>query len=169
MLQVVLTLSVTGCLHSATYSMNIVAVCFLTPSVLQTVSPSLRACYPTIYRNIILPLSLCWCETWSFTLREEHRLRVFENGALRNIIVPKRDEAIGDWRKFHSEELHDLFSSPNITRVIKSRRMRLAEHVERIGGRIVAYSVWMGKPGDRGNLEDTRLNIRIILKWIFKN
>jgi hypothetical protein len=83
--------------------------------------------------------------------------------------VPKRDEATGDWRKFHSEELHDLFSSPNITRVIKSRRMRLAEHVERIGGRIVAYGVWMGKPGDRGNLEDTRLNIRIILKWIFKN
>jgi len=64
------------------------------------------------------------CETWSLTLREERRLRVFENGALRGIFGPKRDEVTGEWRKLHNEELNNLYSSPNIVRVIKSRRMR---------------------------------------------
>jgi hypothetical protein len=62
------------------------------------------------------------CETWSPTLREE--LRLFENRVLRIIFGPKRDEVTGDWRKLHNEELHNLYSSPNIIRVIKSRRMR---------------------------------------------
>jgi hypothetical protein len=68
------------------------------------------------------------CETWSLTLREEHRLRVFENRVLRRIFEPKRDEMVGEWRKLHSGELHNLYSSPNIIRQIKSRRMWWAGH-----------------------------------------
>jgi hypothetical protein len=70
-----------------------------------------------------LPVVLYRCETWSLTLREEHRLRVFENRVLRRIFWPKRDKVTGEWRRIHSEELNDLYSSPNIIRVIKSRRM----------------------------------------------
>jgi hypothetical protein len=66
-----------------------------------------------IYKTIILPVILYGCETWSFTLREEHRLRVFENRFLRRIFGSKRDEVTGEWRKFHSEELHNLYSSSN--------------------------------------------------------
>jgi hypothetical protein len=72
-------------------------------------------------------------ETWSLTLREAHRLRVFENRVLRRIFGSKRDEVTGEWRKFHIEELHNLYSSPNIIRQIKSRRMRWAGHVARMG------------------------------------
>jgi hypothetical protein len=74
------------------------------------------------------------CETWSVILREEHRLRVFENRVLRRIFGPKRDEVTGEWRKLPNEELHDLCSSPSIIRIIKSRRMIWAGHVARIGG-----------------------------------
>jgi hypothetical protein len=81
------------------------------------------------YRTIILPLVLYGSETWSLTLREEHRLRVFENIVLRRIFWPKRDKVTGEWRKLHNEELNGLYSSPNIVRVIKSRRMRWAGHV----------------------------------------
>ena len=81
-----------------------------------------------IYRTIILPIVLYGCETWSLTLREEHRLRVFENRVLRRIFGPKRDGVTAEWRKLHYEELNDLYSSPNIVRVIKSRRMRWAGH-----------------------------------------
>jgi hypothetical protein len=77
-----------------------------------------------VYRTIILPVVLYGCETWSLTLREEQRLRVFENRVLRRILGPKRDEATGEWRRLHNEDLNDLYSSPNIIRVIKSRRMR---------------------------------------------
>jgi hypothetical protein len=69
------------------------------------------------------------CETWSLTLREEHRLRVFENKVLRRIFGPKRDEVTGGWRKLHNEELHDLYSSTSIIRITKPRRMRWARHV----------------------------------------
>ena len=85
-----------------------------------------------IYRTIILRVVLCGCETWSLTLREERRLWVFENRVLRGIFGPKRDEVTGEWRKLHNEELNDLFCSPNIVRVIKSRRMRWAGHVARM-------------------------------------
>ena len=77
-----------------------------------------------IYRTIILPVVLYGCETWSLTLREERKLRVFENKVLRRIYGPRRDEVTGDWRRLHNEELNDLYCSPNIVRVIKLRRMR---------------------------------------------
>jgi hypothetical protein len=70
-----------------------------------------------------LPAVLYGCETWFLALREEHRLRVFENRVLRRIFGPKGDEVTGDWSKLHNEELHNLYSSPNIIRMIKSRRM----------------------------------------------
>ena len=74
-----------------------------------------------IYRTIILPVVLYGFETWSLTLREERRLRVFENRVLRRVFGPKRDEVTGEWRKLHNEELSDLYSLPNILRVVKSR------------------------------------------------
>ena len=73
------------------------------------------------------------CETWSLTLREERRLRVFENKVLRRIFGPRRDEVTRDWRRLHNEEINILYSSPNIVRVIKSRRMRWTGHVARMG------------------------------------
>ena len=86
-----------------------------------------------IYRTIILPVVLYGCETWSLTLREERKLRVFENMVLKRIFGPKRNEVTGEWKRLHNEELNDLYSSPNIVRVIKSRRMRWAGHVARMG------------------------------------
>jgi len=82
-----------------------------------------------IYRNIILPVVLHGCETWSFTMTKERRLRMFENRVLRRIFVPKRDGVTVEWRKLHNEELNDLYSSSNIVWVIKSRRMRWVGHV----------------------------------------
>jgi len=73
------------------------------------------------------------CETWSLTLREERRLRVFENRMLRRIFGPRRDEITREWRKLHNEELNNLYSSPNIVRVIKWRKIRWAGHIARMG------------------------------------
>ena len=75
-----------------------------------------------LYRTLIMSLVLYGCETWSLTLKEERRLRVFENRVLRRIFGPKSDGVTREWRKLHNEELNDLYSSPNIVRVIKSRR-----------------------------------------------
>ena len=72
-----------------------------------------------IYRTVILPAVLYGCETWLLTLREERKLRVFENMVLRRIFGPRKDEVMGEWRRLHNEELNDLYSSPNIVRVIK--------------------------------------------------
>jgi hypothetical protein len=85
------------------------------------------------------------CETWSLILREEHRLRVFENRVLRKIFGPKRDEVTGEWRKLHNEKLRDLYSSQSIIRIIKSRRMRRAGHVARMGEKRNAYRLLVGK------------------------
>jgi hypothetical protein len=85
-----------------------------------------------IYKTEILPVVLHGCETWSLTLGEEHRLRVFENRVLRKIFGPKREED-RSWEKMNNDELHNLYSSHNIVRVIKSRRMRWAGHVEGMG------------------------------------
>ena len=86
------------------------------------------------------------CETWSLTLREERRLRVFENRVLRRIFGPRRDEITGEWRKLHNEELSDLYSLPNIVRVVKSRRMRWAGHVARLVEGREVHRVLVGKP-----------------------
>jgi hypothetical protein len=77
-----------------------------------------------IYKTIILPVVLYGCETWSLTLRDEHRLKVFENRVLRRISGPKRDEETGGWGKLHNKEQHNLYSSASIIRMIKKRRMR---------------------------------------------
>jgi len=98
-----------------------------------------------------VPDVLYGCETWSLTLREERRLRVFKNRVLR-IFGPKRDDVTGEWRKLHNEELNDLYSSPNIVRVIKSRRMKWAGHVARMGERRGVYRVLVGKHEGKGPL-----------------
>jgi hypothetical protein len=99
-----------------------------------------------IYKTIILPAVLYGCETWSLTSWEEHRLRVFENRVVRRIFGPKSDEVTGKWRKFHNGELHNLYSSPDIIRQIKSRRMWWAGHVARMGEGRNVYRVLVGKP-----------------------
>jgi hypothetical protein len=96
-----------------------------------------------IYKTVILPVVLYGCETWSLNLGEEHRLRVFENRVL--IFGPKGEED-GSWRKLHNDELHDLYSSPNIVRVVKSRRMRWVGHVARMGEERYVYRVLIGRP-----------------------
>jgi hypothetical protein len=102
-----------------------------------------------IYRTIILPLVLYGCGTLTVTLREEHRLKVFENRVLRRIFGPKRDEVTGEWRRIHNEELNDLYSSPNIIRVIKSRRMRWAGRVACMDEGRGAYRILVGRPEGR--------------------
>jgi hypothetical protein len=116
------------------------------------------------YKTVILPVVLYGCETWSLTLREEHR--VFENTVLRRIFGPKREED-RSWRKLHNYELHSLYSSQNIVRVIKSRRMRWAGHVARMGGRDV-YRVLVGRPEGKRPLGRPRRrwedNIRVVIR-----
>jgi hypothetical protein len=98
-----------------------------------------------IHKTIILPVVLYGCETWSLTLREEHRLKVFENRVLKRIFGPQRDEVTGEWRKLHNGELHILYSSPHIIRQIKSSRIRWAGHVARMGEGRNVYRVLVGK------------------------
>ena len=85
------------------------------------------------------------CETWSLTLREERRLKVFENRVLRKVFGPKRAEVTGEWRRLHNEELNDLYSLPNIVRVVKSRRIRWAGHVARMGEDRGVHRVLVGE------------------------
>jgi hypothetical protein len=99
-----------------------------------------------IYKTIILSVVLYGCETWYLTVREEHKLRVFENRGLRRIFGPKRDGVTGGWRKLHNKELHNLYSSPSIIRIIKSRRMRWAGHVAGMGEKRNVYRSLVGKP-----------------------
>jgi len=97
----------------------------------------------------ILPVVLYGRETWSLTLREERKLRVFQNMVLRRIFGPRSDEVTGEWRRLHNEELNDLYSSPNIVWVIKWRTMRWAGHVVRMGEERGVYRVLVGKPKGR--------------------
>jgi hypothetical protein len=120
-----------------------------------------------IYKTVILPVVLYGCETWSLTLREQHRLRVFENRVLRRIFGPKREED-GSWRKLHNDEPHSLYSSQNIVRVIKSRRMSWVGHVARMGEWRGVHRVLVGSPegkrplgGPRRRWED---NIKLGLR-----
>ena len=123
-----------------------------------------------IYRTIILPVVLYGCEAWSLTLSEERKLRVFDNMVLRRIFGPRRDEVTGEWRSLHNEELSDLYSSPNIVRVIKSRRMRWAGHVARMGEERGAYRVLVRKPEGKRPLGRPRRrwvdNIRMDLQEV---
>jgi len=93
-----------------------------------------------------MPVVLYGCETWSLILREERRLKVFENRVLRRVFGSKRDEVTGEWRKLHNVELRYLYSLPNIVRVVKSRRMRWAGHVARMGEWRGVHRVLVGKP-----------------------
>jgi hypothetical protein len=124
-----------------------------------------------IYKTIILPVVLHRCETWPFTVRGERRLRVFENRVPRRIFGPKRDEEAGEWRKLHNEEFHILYLIPNIIRQIKSRRMRWAGHVTRMGEERKMYRVLVGKPEGKRPLgrprrrweDGIRINLREIV------
>jgi hypothetical protein len=122
-----------------------------------------------IYKTIILLVVLYGCETWSLTLREEHRLRVFENRVLR-IFGLKRDVVTGEWRRLHSGELHNLYSSPDIIRQIKSRRIKWVGHVEHMGGGRKVYRVLVGNPEVKSPLERPRIRwedgIRLDLREI---
>jgi hypothetical protein len=106
------------------------------------------------------------CETWSLALREEHRLRVFENRVLRRIFGPKGDEVTGEWRKLHNEELHILYFSPNIIREVKSRRLRWAGHVARMGlGEMCTWFRWESQK-ERDHWGDQGVDVRMGSEWI---
>jgi hypothetical protein len=113
-----------------------------------------------IYKNIIVVVVLYGCGTWSLTLREEHRLKVFEN---------RTDEVTGGWGELHNEELRDLYFSPSIIRIIKLRRMRWGGHIVRIGEKRNAYRILVGKSeGRRPLLRPRRSWEDIILRWILE-
>jgi hypothetical protein len=143
------------------------ACCHLVQNLLSSRLP-LKNTKIRVYRTIILPVVLYGCETWSLTVREEQRLRVFENWVLRRIFRPKRDEVTGEWRRLHNKELNDLYSSPNIIQVIKSRGMRWAGHVARMGKSGMHTGFWWGDLREGNHLGDPGVDGRIILKWIFK-
>ena len=116
-----------------------------------------------IYKNIILPVVLYGCETWSLTMREERKLRVFENMVLRGIFGPRKDEVTVEWRRLHNEELNYFYPSPNIVRVIKSRRMRWAGHVARMGEDRGCRGSWWGNRREGDHWGDLGVDGWIIL------
>jgi hypothetical protein len=109
--------------------------------------------FPCNLLTIILPADFYGCKIWSLTLREEYRFKVFENRAVRRIFGPKWDDVTGEWRKLHSEELHNLYPSPNNIRQIKSRRMSWAGYVVRMGAERKLYKVLVEKPEGKRPLE----------------
>ena len=167
--------------HSLTWACTAVTV---TPTVLWfvTVCRQVAVCWHflwstvftfrvplgTLANGLVFPVVLYGCETWSLTLREERRLRVFEKRVLR-IFGLKRDEVTGEWRKLHSEELNDLYSSPNIVNKIISRRMKWAVHVTGMGRGEAYTGVWCGNVKERDHLGEPGVDGRIILRCIFRN
>jgi hypothetical protein len=131
-----------------------------------------------IYKTIIFPVVLYGCDTWSLTVREEHKLRVLENRVLRRIFGPKMDGVTGGWIKLHNEELHNLYSSPSKIRIIKSRRMRWVGHVARMEEKRNVYRLLvrnregkrpLGRPRHRwiGNIKMDILEIGMnVVDWI---
>jgi len=119
-----------------------------------------------INRTVILPVVLYGCETLSLTLREERELRVFENRVLRRIFGPRRDEVTGEWSRIHNEELNDLYSSPNIVRVTKSRRMNWAGHVARMGVERACIRSWWGNHMEGEQWGDLGVDGQIVLERI---
>jgi hypothetical protein len=130
----------------------------------------LRSIINVDFAAINLPVVLYGCETWSLTLREERRLRLFENRVLRRKFGPRRDEVTWGWTKLHKEELNDLYSSPNTVRMIKSRRMRWAGHVARMGEKRGIYIILVGKPEGKRPLGRPRYrwddNIKMALQEV---
>jgi len=118
-------------------------------------------CEVGLFRKIITR----YRDTWSLTRREERKLRVFENRVLRRIFGPRRDEVTGEWRRLHNEELNDLYCSPNIVRVIKSRRMRWVGHVARMGEERGVYRVLVGNRCEGDQWGDLSVDGWIILGW----
>jgi hypothetical protein len=121
-----------------------------------------------VYRTIIFPVVLVGYETRSLTLREKRMLRLFGKRVLWRIFGPKRDEVLGERRKLLNNELNDLYTLPNIVRVIKSRIMRLAGHAARLGEEGGTYRVLAGKPEVKRHWGDPCVDKRIILEWIFR-
>jgi hypothetical protein len=118
-----------------------------------------------IIKTTIQPFVLYGRETWSVTLSEEHRLRVFEDRVLRRIFGPKRDEVTGEWRKLHKGELHNLYTIPDIIRQFKSRIMRWARHVTRMGEGRKLHRVLVAKPEGKNFLGRPRHHGRLGLEW----
>jgi hypothetical protein len=117
-----------------------------------------------IYKTEILPVVLYGCETWSLTLREERRLWIFETRVLRRIFGPEREED-GSWRKLRNDELHNLYSSPDIVLVIKSKRFRSTGHVARMGEGRGVYRVLVGRPEGKKPLGRPRRRWEDTLSW----
>jgi hypothetical protein len=133
-----------------------------------------------VYKNNNFTYVLDACETWSLTLWEEHRLRVLNNRVLRRIFGPKREEVAGDWIRLRNVELHNLYASPNINKLITSRRMRLAGHVARMGKMRNIYKVFVRESEGGDHLEDLDVDgvvavvvvvvvvvVIIVIEWIF--
>ena len=113
-----------------------------------------------------MPVVLYGCETWSLTLREGRKLRVFQNMVFRRIFGPRRNEVMGEWRRMNDEELNDLYPSPKVVRVLKSRRMRWAGDVACMGGERGCIGSWWENRRERAHWGDLGVDVWIILGWI---
>jgi hypothetical protein len=118
-----------------------------------------------IYKTIILPVVLYRCETWSLALREEHKRRAFENKVLRRIFGFKRGEVMGEWRKSHNGELHNLYKLPDIIRQIKSRKMRWVGHMACMGEGRMYTGFWWESLKEKDHLKDQGIDGRMGRKW----